>query len=109
MSEEQARSLLTLAGLEPKRLWALIDGYGYRPDDHRFFETPPRQVWWLAQTRIGLIEVGWRKRVIHIDWQETPIRRIVTDDHVTKGDTFVHAWSFDAALKYLVELGKDPA
>lgn len=101
MTEERLRSVFTMAGIQVLRVWALVDGYGHSPYDPRFFETLPRQVWWLVKTPYGLIEIGWRKRVIHIDWSETPVRAIVTQDEVTKGETFVHAWSELKAIEYL--------
>jgi hypothetical protein len=101
MSETRLRAIFELAGIPILRLWTLIDGYGYSPDDPRYFETPPRQVWWLVKTPLGLIEVGWRKRVIQIDWSETNIRCDVTSDDVTKHDSMVHAWSEEKAIEYL--------
>lgn len=104
MSESEARSLFLLAGFVVLRVWALIDGYGYSPDDERYFDTKPRQVWWLVKTQHGLIQIGWRKRVINIDWSDTGSRVIVTSDDVTKDETRVHAWSTTKALEYLTAL-----
>lgn len=56
---------------------------------------------WLVKTRYGLMEIGWRKRVIQIDWRDTNLRRVVTADDVTKTDTCVHAWSVEKAVEYL--------
>ena len=62
---------------------------------------------WLVKTPCGLIEIGWRKRVISIDWSDTPIRVIVTTDDTTKTDTSVHAWTEVAAMTYLEALGRE--
>jgi hypothetical protein len=104
MTRLEALSLFALAGIPVERVWALVDGYGYDPDDTRYFETLPRQVWWLAKTPFGLIQIGWRKRVIHIDWSETAVRRVITDEDVTKSETVVHAWSPAKAVEYLTSL-----
>lgn len=61
---------------------------------------------WLVKTEIGLVEVTPRKRVIAIDWSDTAVRKIVTNDDVTKSETDVHAWQVEDALRYLKELAQ---
>ena len=107
MKRKEAEALFTLAGIPVLKTKPLPDGYDYDPDDSRYFEKPPRCVWWFVKTPKGWIEIGWRKRVISIDWEDTPIRKIVTEDSTTKGETYVHAWDTEAALKYLKELAKE--
>lgn len=104
MTEKDARALLTLAGFKVEKAKALVDGYSYPPDDPRFYEECPRCVWWFLKTDIGWIEIGWRKRVLAIDWSETPLRAVVTDDDVTKDECSVHAYSVSKALEYLEKL-----
>ena len=60
--------------------------------------------WWLVRTNKGLIEIGWRKRVISIDWKDTGVHKVLTDDDVTKGRQMVHAYSEEKALEYLKAL-----
>lgn len=48
-----------------------------------------------------MIRLGWRKRVLEIDWSDTPVRGEVTSDEVTKADMMVHAWSYEKAIGYL--------
>ncbi len=60
--------------------------------------------WWFVKTPRGWIMIGWRKRVIEIEWKETDIRHVVTEDQVTKGEDHVHAYSEEDAIKYLKEL-----
>ena len=55
------------------------------------------------RTPYGLMRIGYRKRVIEIDWSDTDIRGLVTDDAVTKTVTLVHAWSDEDVIKYLKE------
>lgn len=56
---------------------------------------------WLVKTPYGLIEITERKRVIDIDWRDTPVRAIVTGDETTKDDECVHAWSTAKMVEYL--------
>lgn len=60
-----------------------------------------------VKTPAGLIVIGWRKRVINIDWHDTPIRKIITEDPNTKSETMVHAWNNQEALKYLTALAEE--
>jgi len=99
-TRDQAQSILLLAGLSPLRMWELANGYW--PDTPVYDDV--RRPWWLAQTSLGLIRLGWRKRVLEIDWGATDIKAIVTDDDVTRGETMVHAWSVEKAVAYLRRL-----
>lgn len=60
--------------------------------------------WFKVQTLFGTIKLGNRKRVIAIDWTDTDVRHVVTEDHVTKSDCLVHAWSVGKAVNYLIAL-----
>lgn len=104
MKQDEAKAIFTLAGIPVLAMKALIDGYGYNPEDSRFTETPPRCAWWFVKTPVGWIEIGWRKRVISINWSDTNLRKIVTEDDVTKDMDMVHAYSTADAVKYLSEL-----
>ena len=64
----------------------------------------PDKPWFLFRTEFGLIKIGWRKRVIDIDWSDTPYRGRVTDDDVTHEDNYVHAWGYGHAVTYLSNL-----
>jgi hypothetical protein len=70
--------------------------------DYRWRHARPA---WLVLTSFGLVEIGWRKRVIAIDWRETAVRALLTTDDVTISETHVHAWSEDDAVRYLRALG----
>ena len=56
--------------------------------------------WLLVKTEYGLIQLGWRHRVIAIDWSDTGIEYLIDDD-VTKDEHSCHAWSYEDAIKYL--------
>jgi len=102
MNEEQARALFVLAGIPVTKLHKLENKYW--PDHPDYADVRRRSPWWLATTPFGPIEIGWRKRVISISWEDTPARQVVTDDDVTKDDTGVHAYSYVKALEYLTAL-----
>lgn len=76
--------------------------------------------WFIVTTRFGRIKIGWRKRVIAIDWSELPVTKIPLpkgewdkDKHfmaaetlfpledVTKNHFDIHAWSLEKAAEYL--------
>jgi hypothetical protein len=92
--------LFEKAGIEVINHWELPNGYWPKA----YLETSMTSPWWLVQTSIGMIKIGWRKRVITIHWDATPLRTIVTTDDVTKDDTMVHAWGSEKAVEYLTTI-----
>ncbi|NQT50144.1 hypothetical protein HQ571_05605 [Candidatus Kuenenbacteria bacterium] len=75
--------------------------------------------WFNVNTKFGSILVGWRKRVIVIDWksmQETLVacgvmpeqgfHSLFTEEKVTKDGTMIHAWGWDKAQDYLTRIRK---
>lgn len=99
-SQAEVESVLTLAGLKPERMWELANGYWPLAPTYDDVRKP----WWLAQTSLGLIRIGWRKRVMSLEWDATPHRGVVTDDEVTKSETMVHAYAPAKAVEYLTRL-----
>ena len=61
--------------------------------------------WFTITTSIGRFKIGWRKRVINIDWSETVSTGnssdLFKDEDVTKGHKSIHAWSMEKAKQYL--------
>lgn len=112
LSGEDVERLFKMAGIAVLKKVAIIDGYGYGADDPRFYDQPARCCWWMVMTAVGYVTIGWRKRVVAISWEDTPIRMIVTEDEVTKGMTHVHAYpdhklgAGHDAVMYLTALGK---
>jgi hypothetical protein len=56
----------------------------------------------------GPILIGWRKRVIQLDWSESLIQadgyELFASEDVTKGISSIHCWSLDKARDYLNRL-----
>lgn len=96
MQEEYLRAIFLLADVPITGLWRLANQY-----DAGLTQIKP---WWLVSTSIGMIVVGWRKRVISIDWAASRVRRIITSHETTKEETYVHAWSYAHAVEYVKEL-----
>lgn len=62
--------------------------------------------WFTAHTeQLGRITVGWRKRVVQIEWERGPDgREVFAAEEVTKGARLVHAWSLHDVARYLTAL-----
>lgn len=92
MKREVLNALLTLADIQAEAgIYETLNGYTKDRTDP----------WYLVMTKWGPIHIGWRKRVLAIDWTGTQVRTIVTTEDVTKDETMVHAWSLGKAVDYL--------
>lgn len=103
MSEEELRALFLLAGIVIRRVHKLPNGYCPLTCACSICATRP---WWLVETEFGIVKIGWRKRVIEIDWESTAIREEVTSNDVTQSEVMVHAWGYSKAVEYLQELNR---
>jgi hypothetical protein len=78
---------------------------GYSEDAYYSRHLP----WFIVTTKLGRIKIGWRKRVIEIDWTDSIIKHtaeeLFPDENVTKGDKYIHAWSLEKAKEYIEALG----
>lgn len=61
--------------------------------------------WFIVTTTRGPITIGWRKRVLQIDWCESDIdsaaEKLFPDEDVTKGIHYIHAWGLEKAAEYI--------
>lgn len=91
---EKFKACLALAGFKLRTHHLLVNGY------HNWSREiwPP---WYLFETDVGLIKVGWRKRVIHVGWESTGVLWIrPVDPDITRTDVFFHAWSYAKLVEY---------
>lgn len=66
--------------------------------------------WFVVTTKIGHVKIGWRKRVIEIDWSKTVVKpsaeQLFPNENVTKMGHSIHAWGYEKAKEYLDILHK---
>lgn len=67
--------------------------------------------WFNITTAIGVFKIGWRKRVINIDWSGTVCQKtgeeLFPNEDVTKsgrGERYIHAWSLEKAKEYVTAI-----
>lgn len=64
--------------------------------------------WIKVKTLRGYVILGWRKRVISIDWENISdppdARHIFRNEDVTKEKHLIHAWSYDDAKRYILTI-----
>lgn len=106
MNKEKALALFELADFKVEKIYKLENKYWPETPDH--YEVRSKNPWWLILTKYGLIEIGWRKKVISIDWSATELRHefFPDGDDVTKNVTMIHAWGYPKAVEYLISLRK---
>lgn len=113
------------AGLGPIFMEELPNKYQGEKDPYSKYDP-----WYVVTTPIGHIEIGWRKRVINIDWTRTVLRslrddkygegprvprgdelfpKIAEENYPTLGDHHVHAYGYEKATEYLKVLAEWPS
>ena len=64
--------------------------------------------WIIATTNLGRIKLGWRKRVMNLDWSQSDITAmgeiLFKEEETTKGEKYIHCWSKEKAVEYLKKL-----
>ncbi len=64
--------------------------------------------WIIVTTPKGRIKLGWRKRVMNLDWSDSDLEidgeKIFEDEDVTKGTNYIHCWGKEKAVEYLKKL-----
>lgn len=94
-NEAQVRAMFLLANIDVIAVEAI---------DNEYSKSEHASSWFKVQTPFGMIKLGNRKRVINIDWTDTDVRYVVTNDQVSKSNCMVHAWSVGKAVNYLTAL-----
>lgn len=100
MNRKEAEGLVALSGIQYRSIYETPNQYWGGKNDI----TGP---WWLVVTQHGIIRIGWRKRVVEIDWSDTGRSVEVTKDNVTKEPMLVHAWGYPKAVEYLTALWRE--
>lgn len=106
----------TVGRLDPKEVAACekeaADILALFGDEKIFAEKIPNEYWassgrswFIVTTKIGRIKIGWRKRVIVIDWSDSTNKCRAVDlfgsEDVTKDTHMIHAWGYEKAKQYL--------
>lgn len=69
-----------------------------------------RGPWFLINTQFGIFKIGWRKRVIKIDWSnivntlKIDLLSLFEKENVTQSKDFIHAWSYEKVEEYLKKI-----
>lgn len=95
------------AGFEPIFMESIANEY--HSTENRKDAYGLRSPWFIVTTRLGHFKVGWRKRVISLDWSRTTVMKTadqIFPNEVTKGERDIHAWSYEALTKYLRAIGE---
>lgn len=61
--------------------------------------------WFIVTTPVGRFRIGWRRRVILIDWEQTvrtkTSEELFAAEKVTKDQKMIHAWNLKDAARYI--------
>jgi len=101
--------LIEQAKEEKAKLIGLFDGHSIFVEERpNAYIHDPMFPWFTITTKIGRIDIGWRKRVIVIDWSSTLIKKcaeeLFPDEQSTKSVHMIHAWGYEKAKEYLDKL-----
>lgn len=101
MKKEIVEALFLISGFKVKNITKIPNQYWSNTASREIHEESP---WWDVETEAGIIRIGRRKRVFHIDWKNTGLQFFITADEVTKNLTFVHSYSHSKNVEYLTAL-----
>lgn len=97
---------------EKETLLSLFPGCGHKEIPNEYGKDPNRP-WFNVFTPKGTVKIGWRKRVINIDWSQTIVAaggdELFPNEDVTKGNHYIHAWSYEKAKEYIDTILQTPA
>lgn len=73
-----------------------------------YHETKIYGPWYKVESaKLGPITLGWRKRVVHLDWSASKAladvdgNALFASESVTTGEHYVHAWGYGKLRQYL--------
>lgn len=68
--------------------------------------------WLMVTTPVGHFKIGWRKRVIHLEWTNTRVKATAEElfpaGDVTKEGRMIHAYGYDKAREYVRRIMESP-
>lgn len=97
-----AYTMFDLAGFKVTSITEIPNDYW--PRTSLYEQLRAESPWFVVGTTIGAVRIGWRKRVISIEWDSSTYSGIITEDDTTKDQHMVHAWTNADAVKYLSNL-----
>jgi len=104
-TEEVVKALFVIANIPVRSVYKIENQYW--PDNDHYNDVRKGSPWFLVHIDEGIVRIGWRKRVMSIDWTGTPIKAILTEDDVTKDEQMVHAWNYPKAVEYLQQFARE--
>lgn len=106
---EWFRRQFVRAGLTPVLVEPIPNGYW--PTTGAYADVRLGSPWAIVTSEIGRVQIGWRKRVVEIDWSNSLVREdaptlfpLVTDTKGSNGERYIHAWNDDATVEILSKL-----
>lgn len=106
MQRQEVEAIMLLAGIHVYGITRIENMYW--PSHANYDDMRNDYPWWTVKVREGDITIGWRKKVISINWENTTRRGVVTKDDVTKDTGMVHAWGVAKAVEYLRDWNQLP-
>lgn len=109
LTRAEVESIFTLAKIEIWDMKQTANGYHENGRADEYGERQFWHYWWMVKTKYGWIEIGWRKRVISINWSDTKVRTTVpspSHEGRTRDDTGSHAYSVQEAITDLTYWNK---
>jgi hypothetical protein len=100
-AQEAAKEKSDLLSLFPCHIYAEPIKNGYWGNAYHSRHLP----WYIVTTTIGRFTIGWRKRVIEIEWKGTvgtkTSAELFAGEDVTKETHLIHAWGYGKAREYI--------
>ncbi len=92
-------------------------GFKMAPIKNRYCSCEHCAPWYRISTEFGNFKIGWRKRVINIDWSQVMqkltsegkwpkdgLLPLFSKEDVTKDTDHIHAWGYEPAQDYLTRI-----